>query len=756
MSLDAARPGYGKSASRRRKTALRFFIGLICAAALSLTAWISFREIEPGIPLLNNIVVFALVNLSVILLLVVALLVAKNLVRLYCERNLAAGGSRLQLRLVAAFVGFALIPIAALFVVASGLINQSFNALFSVKVERALKGSFEVAQTYYRELEKEALSNANRLALMLANARPEVRENPGAIGKMLEAERRSLGADLIQLYDRERREIASAKRPALAKAAAFSPLVGYMDQVIDGASLSSVENWEKGDAIHGVAPLKIEKKVTGFVVVSKYLSDRLVDEVKAISDSFVDYKSMELSRTPLKASYIITFLVFALLILFAAIWLGLYLARGITVPIEKLAEGTRAVSAGDLAHRVDARADGEVGILVEAFNDMTAELSANREKIEESAETLRRSSVEIDQRRRYMEAMLENIGTGVMSIDRRGRVAVFNKAAGDILDIRPENALGRSFGDVFERGHLDPVRKLMRSMRSRGRESASAQVEVLVRGRLLTLRASLTLLRSADAGRLGAVIAFDDMTALLRAQKAAAWQEAARGIAHEIKNPLTPIQLSAQRMRRKFESGACDFPDVLEACTDTIVSQVQGLEEMVNEFSRFARMPEPRLRLCEFESLIEEVANLYRGGRESAQLSVRLPAESATILADPEQLRRVFINLLENAFEAQESEGEIDLRAWIDQERSVAVVEVADQGAGVSEAVKDHIFSPYFSTKNRGSGLGLAISHRVVSDHHGTLGLRDNHPRGSVFRVTLPLSPAADAAPERRRTAAIG
>lgn len=736
---------------------LRSFIGLICAAALSLTAWISFKEIDPGIPLLNNVVVFALVNLSVILLLVVALLVAKNLMRLYYERNLAAGGSRLQLKLVLAFVGFALIPIAALFVAASGLINQSFNALFSVKVERALKGSFEVAQTYYRELEKSALSNANRLAFMLEKTRPEVRANPGAIGKMLEAERKNLGVDLIQLYDRERREIVSARRPALAKAAAFSPLVGYMDQVLDGASLSSVENWEKGDAIHGAAPLKIEKKVAGFVVVSKYLSDRLVDEVKAISDSFVDYKAMELSRTPLKASYIITFLVFTLLVLFAAIWLGLYLARGITVPIEKLAEGTRAVSAGDLDHRVDARADGEVGILVEAFNDMTAELSANREKIEESAETLRRSSMEIDQRRGYMEAMLENIGAGVISIDRRGRVTIFNKAAGDILDISPQNALGRAFSDVFESGHLDPVRKLMRSMRSRERESASAQVEMLVHGRLLTLRASLTLLRSADAGRLGAVIVFDDMTALMRAQRAAAWQEAARGIAHEIKNPLTPIQLSAQRMKRKFESGAYDFPDVLEACTDTIVSQVKGLEEMVNEFSRFARMPEPKLRLCAFEPLVEEVANLYRGGREGARLSVRLPDEGAAVLADPEQLRRVFINLLENAFEAQGNGGEIDLRAWIDQERNMVVVEVADQGAGVSEDVKAHIFSPYFSTKNRGSGLGLAISHRVVSDHHGTVGFRDNHPRGSVFRVTLPLASAADdAAPERRRTAAIG
>ncbi len=742
--------------ARRRKTLLRSFIALIAIATLSFTAWIYFKELEPGVPLLNNVVVFALVNLSIILLMVVILLVAKNLARLYYEGRAGIGRSRLQLKLILAFVGFTLIPVVALFVVASGLINQSFNALFNMNVERALKGSFEVAQTYYREVERNALFSASRLALMLEKKYPGISENPKTIEKTLEAERKSLGVDFILLYDKDRKEIVSVKRPGLAEAVKFSPLVGYIDQVIDGESRSSVENWEKGDVIHGVAPLKVGKKIVGFIVVSKNVSYRLVEKIRGISDSFVSYKELELSKNPIKANYIITFLVVTLLILFAAIWFGLYLARGITVPIEKLAEATRAVSDGDLEHRVDAQADGEVGILVSAFNSMTEELSANKEKIEESSETLRRTNLEIDRRRRYMEAMLENIGAGVISINRRGRVTILNKAAGELLNAEPQNAIGRMFSEVFDSAQLEPIRQLMRSMRGRENQSASEQVEVMIDGRVLTLRASLTLLRSGDGGRLGAVIVFDDMTALIRAQKVAAWQEVARGIAHEIKNPLTPIQLSAQRMRRKFESDAYDFADVFESCTDTIINQVTSLIEMVNEFSSFARMPEPRLRLCGFVALIEDVVNLYRGRKGNMKFSIHIDAENAAVMADPEQLQRVFINLLENAFESQEVEGEIDLQAWSDKDRNMILVEVADQGQGISEDMKGHIFSPYFSTKNRGSGLGLAICHRIVADHNGTIGVRDNHPAGSVFRVTLPLAGTADITPGKQRTASIG
>ncbi|MEK6709565.1 MAG: ATP-binding protein, partial [Nitrospinota bacterium] len=494
--------------------------------------------------------------------------------------------------------------------------------------------------------------------------------------------------------------------------------------------------------------------VTGFAVVAKYISSRLVEKVKGIFLAYEDYKELELSRNPIKASYIITFLLITLLILFAAVWLGFYLARGLTVAIEKLAEGTRAVSEGDLEYRVDAQADGEVGILVDAFNRMTQELKGNREKIEESAGHLRRTSAENDRRRRYMEAMLENIGTGVVSINRRGRVTVLNKAAGQLLHIRPADAAGKPFNEVFQSQHLDPIRRLLRAMREEARESVSEQVELMMDGRVLTLRASLTLLRGAEGQRLGAVVVFDDMSAIIRAQKVAAWREVAQGIAHEIKNPLTPIQLSAQRMRRKFAQGAVDFPEVFEVCTDTIIHQVQSLMELVNEFSRFARMAEPRLRPTRLNLILEEVVNLYRARKGGVTVSMSIGADLPPLMADTEQLQRVCINLLENAFESMEGGGEVRVRAFA--EGSQVALEVADQGRGVPEGMKSRIFSPYFSTKEHGSGLGLAICNRIVADHNGVIAVRDNHPRGSIFRVTLPITPVPAAPPARERTASIG
>ncbi|MEE9274954.1 MAG: ATP-binding protein [bacterium] len=748
---------YEEMAARRRKNIRRAALGLIGITVLSLTAWIYFKEVEPRTPLLNNVVVFALVNLNIILLMVLVLLVLRNLVRLYYSTRSGPGGSRLQVKLVLAFVGFTLIPSVALFVVASGLIDKSINSLFDIKVEGALKGSFEVAQTYYREAERNSLGQAKLLAKQIEALGEGALKDPKRLTRFLAERRAALRLDAVRVFRADREEVASALRPQAPDGRGFSAVESLLQEVLAGEARSSVESAGEVDVIHGVAPLRWGQKAAGFVVVSQFVSERLVEKVKGIFKAYEDYKEFELSKSPIKASYIITFLLITLVILFSAIWYGFYIARGITVAIEKLAEGTRAVSEGDLDHRVDVEADGEVGILVAAFNQMTQELKGNKRKIEEAADSLQRSNVEIDRRRRYMEAMLENIGTGVVSTNRRGRVTIVNEAAGDLLHIDPRSAVGRPFNEVFQNEHLAPIRRLLRTMRDEGRESASEQVEMMLEGRVLTLRASLTLLRNAEGRNIGAVVVFDDLSALIRAQRVAAWREVAQGIAHEIKNPLTPIQLSAQRMRRKFEQNAEDFSEVFEACTETIIHQVQGLMELVNEFSRFARLPEARLRPCPLSPLLEQVVALYRDRRPDVALRAELPGALPLVMADAEQLQRVFINLLENAFECmEEKEGEVLVLAFADEERSQLVVEVADQGRGIPEDIKGEIFFPYFSTKNRGSGLGLAICHRVVTDHNGSITVRDNLPRGAVFRVTLPFAPASAVPADLERTAVIG
>ncbi|MDA1000669.1 MAG: ATP-binding protein, partial [bacterium] len=545
-------------------------------------------------------------------------------------------------------------------------------------------------------------------------------------------------------------------REGVSRVAYPSSKARYLEEVLRGEARSSVESAGAEDVIHGIYPIKSGKEVTGFVVVSQFVSGRLVEKVKGIFNAYEDYKEFELSKDPIKASYIITFLLVALLIVFSAIWFGFYLARGITVAIEKLAEGTRAVSEGDLEHRVDVEADGEVGILVDAFNRMTEELNNNKKNIEIASKNLRQSNLEIERRRAYMEAMLEHIGTGVVSINRRGRITILNNAASQLLQLSPQDAVGKPFNEVFSSNHLEPVRSLLKMMREEGRKSASDQVEIMLDGRVLTLRASLTLLHNAEGRNIGGVIVFDDMTALIRAQRSAAWREVAQGIAHEIKNPLTPIQLSAQRMRRKFQQDAEDFPDVFEVCTETIIHQVQSLMELVNEFSRFARMPEPRLRPVRLNSLLGEVVSLYQDRSADVRLKIDFDPDIPYVMADSEQLQRVLINLLENAFEAMNGEGVVEFQASFDVPRSQVVVEVRDEGDGVPDENKLDVFFPYFSTKNRGTGLGLAICHRIISEHNGLITVEDNNPKGAIFRVTIPLASPPSVSAEIERIAALG
>src|SRR3990167_8728466 len=376
---------YDEIAARRRKNILKATLGLIGITVLLLTAWIYFKELDPGTPLLNNVVVFALVNLNVILLMALALMVVRNLIRLFYAARTGPGGSRLQVKLILAFVGFTLVPSVVLFFLASGLINKSFNTIFSMKVENALKGSFEVAQTFYRETERNVLADAEQLARRVEQS-SWASPPPGAAPwkAFLEGQRKEMGLDAAWLFKADRKEVAAVRRGDLPESGTFQAQAGYLDKVLEGEPRSSVESWGEGDAVLGVYPLKAGGKVTGFVVVSKYISYRLAEKVKGIFRAYEDYKELELSKNPIKASYIITFLLITLLILFAAIWFGFYLARGITVAIEKLAEGTRAVSEGDLEYRVDVQADGEVGILVDAFNRMTQELKSSHEKIEDA------------------------------------------------------------------------------------------------------------------------------------------------------------------------------------------------------------------------------------------------------------------------------------------------------------------------------------------------------------------------------------
>jgi two-component system nitrogen regulation sensor histidine kinase NtrY len=375
--------------------------------------------------------------------------------------------------------------------------------------------------------------------------------------------------------------------------------------------------------------------------------------------------------------------------------------------------------------------------LVEAFNSMAEELAGSRRKLERSAIDLERKTQEAEGRRRYIETILERIATGVVTIDAEGAVATVNAAAGRLLGLGPD-ALGQRAADLFARDDLAPLSAMLSTARGSSGAVPAQEVALLREGRDLHLAVVASPLPSEGAAAQGRVLVFDDVTPLIRSQKVAAWREVARRLAHEIKNPLTPIQLSAERLRRHFGAAPAPTLAFVDECTTTIIAEVESLKGLVDEFSQFARMPAPKAVPTPLHPLLDATLTLYDGLFAEVRIERRYAPELPLVRVDPEQIRRVVINLIDNAIEAMERRGHITVETSLSTADTLVRIVIADDGPGIPIGDRDKLFLPYFSTKRRGSGLGLAIVRRIIAEHGGAIDVGDNLPRGTRFTIELP------------------
>jgi two-component system nitrogen regulation sensor histidine kinase NtrY len=417
------------------------------------------------------------------------------------------------------------------------------------------------------------------------------------------------------------------------------------------------------------------------------------------------------------------FLTVTLALLLAAIWVALRVAASITVPIRKLAEGTAAVAAGRLDYRIDEKTGDEVGVLIDSFNRMTRDLQQSREQLEQEVS--------------YKQTILSNVDTGVVSMDRSGKITTINRAASEILGVHEKDVLDKRYDEAFGFIELDPIRGLFRRL-DEGQGRAEEEIEINVRGRILTLRMRVSALRDGGGMPIGSVVTFDDLTELIRAKKAETWQNVARTIAHEFKNPLTPIKLSAERLRKKHAEGAPDFNAVFDECSRTIVEEADGLRKLVDEFANFARMPSSYPVPQPLAPVIESVIHLYAGAHKDISVVKEIAPGMPEVILDHEQMKRVFINLFENAVEAMSGKGRIRVKTRMTP-GGMAQIEVADEGSGIAAEDMPRLFQPDFSRKKKKSGLGLAIVLRIIKDHGGTIRVEQNAPRGARFLVELPV-----------------
>jgi two-component system nitrogen regulation sensor histidine kinase NtrY len=687
--------------------------------------------------------VLLLVNLDLIGLVVLTLLLSRNLIKAYFERRHRLLGSGFRAKLVAAFIGFSLIPTVLLAVVASGLVNKGVDVWFNEQIEQVLKDSHEVARMHHEAHVALAVNNARAISREIFREDMLTREQRELLVATMERKRAENNLTGVKVFSSKMDTLAQSVDPEVAASVLDLPLGQLVLQVLkENKELTSVQEAQNGRLIRAGIPIASNTRrgeVDGVVVVDAYVPESLLVKMEGIARQYTQYRQIIAMRNPIKAGAYLFVGVITVMIVFSATWFGFYVARGITVPIQRLAEATEAVAQGDLDVKIKVKATDEIGTLVDSFNRMTEDLKSGKSKLEEVNVSLQRSNVELDSRRAYTQAVVDTIAAGVLSIDRRGAITTFNPSAERILGVWGDQIRGRPVTEAFKELSLDLFQNAYDRLLTDGRDSLSLEGPMEVKGKFLTIGLNCSRMRDEAGQDLGFVFVFEDLTELIKAQKSAAWQEVAQRIAHEIKNPLTPIQLSAQRLRKKFFEKSPDFASIFDEATEVIVNEVGSLKGMVDEFSKFARMPAPQMARESLHDVIREVETLYHGAHRDVEFVVTLDETLPPVNIDREQLKRVFVNLFDNAIQAMSQKGRLWVTTEYEPKKRRVVVTVADEGIGINPEDQDKLFMPYFSRKRTGTGLGLAIVQRIITDHDGQIRAANNQPRGAVFTFELPV-----------------
>ena len=732
------------SHSDRRRRKRDILIIAVVFALISLLTYATIHTFGSGadIPPANMVLMFILMNINMLLLILLIFLVFRNVVKLYYERRRRVAGSKLRTKLVAAFIGLTLLPTTVLFFFSIQFITTSIEFWFKIPIEQALENSLDVGRNLYKLVEENNTFFLDKAAYQIDSRNLLATRNSADLDNYTQVVQRAFNLHAVEIYNANFKRLTASLSPELAKKD-FKPVDANALQkgMNDATKTWSIsEHLPAGEIIRNISAIPFGAegaKIEGFVVISILLPPDLEKNLVSISKGFEEYQQMKMLKRPIRLSYYLTLSIVSLLVVFCAVWFGMYLSRTITVPIMELSEGTRKVAEGDLAYRINVIADDEIKTLVDSFNKMTRDLRFNRKELEFSAKKLYEQNIEIEERRRYMEIVLDNVSTGVISFDSRGLVTTINDSAGRMLNINPADVMKKSYRHLLGNEHNDLVREIRDRFLARREESLSKSVSMTIEGKSRSFKVAFNALKDDSGQQIGLVMVFDDMTEIEKAQRMAAWREVARRIAHEVKNPLTPISLSAQRLKRKYKT-TIDDP-VFDECIQTISEHTELIRNLVNEFSTFAKFPTANPEPCELPPIVKESIALYQDGYPNIAFIFETHGEIPVLQLDRQQIKQTLINLIDNAISSIKKEGRITISVYADKAADKVYLEIADTGEGVSDSDKPYLFEPDFTTKKFGMGLGLAIVSTIVSDHNGRIWAEDNAPRGSKFVIEFPI-----------------
>jgi PAS domain S-box-containing protein len=740
---------------RRRLTRVVVLSIIVLLLLLSLVAQSGFN-LKPLVApdtTAETLLLYALTTLNFLAFITVLFVLMRNVLKLAQERRAGRLGSKFKARLVSYAIGLSLLPVLLLFFFAFGLLNRSIDRWFGEPARQIVNNAKDIEESYFKKEEAELASIARAVARALSLDSRDDYDTPEFAGQLRQkmSEYNLAFAEVVTPLHRiavqngdsdtlreVRDKIESLREPGLQAAEPFSDRT-------EGESAAT---------IHVIAAVRVSDSGSDrrLLIVARAFPPELTRLAASIDEQHENFHSLLGKIKRIKAIYILLLAAVALLLIFAASWLALYVARGITVPIQALAEATDRVAHGDFARPVDVIAEDELAVLVNSFNQMSAQLAENRERLMAAAEDLRRTNQALDNRRLYIETVLESLSTGVISTDDVTGIATINRAALYMLGLKEKPAISSSIREVIGGEQGDALVSLCR----RARRTGVTQAEIEFRrsdGSYLHTATTAIALRNSEGAIDGWVIVIEDLTDLMQAERAAAWSEVARRMAHEIKNPLTPIQLSAERIMRNYNraaGGAADsrFEQIITDGTSTIVREVAALQRMVEEFSRFARLPEARPVDSSLNEVVRDAVSLYTERLNGIRMNCSLAEGLPVLRLDPEQMKRVLVNLIDNAVEALTSDGQkngngsavMSIRIethYVKASDTVRLI-VADTGHGIRPADRDKLFLPKFSTRSRGTGLGLAIVSHIIADHKGRIWVEENQPRGARFIIELP------------------
>ncbi|MDA8401364.1 MAG: ATP-binding protein [Deltaproteobacteria bacterium] len=620
--------------------ALIFF--LVVFSTYEELRMISFSNVS----VTSKIIVYAYINITIVLFLLMSFLVLRNVVKLIIERKRGVIGAKLRTKLVGLFVIVSVVPSVFMFIVmiATGFASNIINKWYSLRFEKAM---------YYT-----------------------------------------------------------------------SSIIRHKSGLIKSA----------GDAA-------VNRKI------------------EWLEHFYKEYSQIRFIKNPMETTYLIFFSIFTLIVLFISSWVGFYLSKKLTKPIIDLVEGTKKVASGDLDINVNKESDDEIGMLVNSFNAMALDLKNNKEEIEKANADLKKVNEEIDRRRRFMEIILKNIHAGVIAVDSTGKIRSLNNAAEYMFGIGSKDAAGRNYKDVFDKSVFSDIRSIIRDLTKTGKETLTKEIKLNIGGSLKVYIVNLTVLKDEADNYIGFIIVLNDTTDMMKAQRVAAWEEVAKRMSHEIKNPLTPIRLSAERLKRKYGSKINSGDDIFNDSIDTIIKEVDDLKNLVDEFSLYARLPKANFELTDLNSLIGEVVMLYKNAHKNIEFVEKLGANPSSAFVDKRQMKRAFMNIIDNAvfsitLKSIEKVGGIAAGAGFNYKAEIRITTetakdetakgdiirmiFSDNGTGINDEVMQNMYEPYFSTKQGGTGLGLAITKNIMMENNAAISAKNNEKGGADFIIELP------------------